>query len=193
MDESLYGRLTETALGLGATKAAVIPACRVETDASFRDLCKANVCGNYGRSWMCPPHVGEIGELMAELGKYDSVLVFQTVSALEDSYDFEGMMEAGERHNRLTDALRTALGNEPFSRMLCLGSGGCRICAECAMKTGEPCRFPDRALASLEAYGVNVSKLAEASGMKYINGQNTVTYFGAVFFSADGPVAGGEQ
>ena len=37
-------------------------------------------------------------------------------------------------------------------------------------------------MASLEAYGVNVSELASASGMKYINGQNTVTYFGAVFF-----------
>jgi hypothetical protein len=35
---------------------------------------------------------------------------------------------------------------------------------------------------SLEAYGVNVSALASAAGMKYINGQNTVTYFGAVLF-----------
>ena len=42
---------------------------------------------------------------------------------------------------------------------------------------------PDRALASLEAYGVNVSALARACGMKYTNGQNTVTYFGALFFT----------
>jgi hypothetical protein len=39
---------------------------------------------------------------------------------------------------------------------------------------------------SLEAYGVNVSKLAASAGMKYINGQNTVTYFGAVLFSLSG-------
>ena len=96
--------------------------------------------------------------------------------------DFEGMMEAGERHNRLTDALRAEIRKEPFPKVLTLGAGGCRICPVCAMKTGEECRHPDRALASLEAYGVNVSKLAAASGMKYINGQNTVTYFGAVFY-----------
>jgi hypothetical protein len=38
------------------------------------------------------------------------------------------------------------------------------------------------AVASLETYGVNVSKLAPAAGMKYVNGQDTVTYFGAVLF-----------
>lgn len=43
-------------------------------------------------------------------------------------------------------------------------------------------RFPDRAMSSLEAYGVNVSELAVQCGMRYINGENTVTYFGAVFF-----------
>ena len=179
---SLNGRLEETALGLGATKAAVIPACRVETDASFRDLCKANVCGNYGRSWMCPPHVGEIGELMAQLGKYDSVLVFQTISALEDSYDFEGMMDAAEKHNRLMSAVREKTDAMPLGRTLHLGAGGCRMCKVCAKKTGEPCRNPDRAVASLETYGVNVSTLAKTAGMKSINGQNTVTYFGAVLF-----------
>ena len=38
----------------------------------------------------------------------------------------------------------------------------------------------DLAMSSLEAYGINVSVLAPQAGMKYINGINTVTYFGAV-------------
>ena len=37
-------------------------------------------------------------------------------------------------------------------------------------------------MSSLATYGINVSKLAKAAGMKYINGQNTVTYFGAALF-----------
>ncbi len=40
----------------------------------------------------------------------------------------------------------------------------------------------ESAVASLATYGVNVSKLAPAAGMKYINGKDTVTYFGAVLF-----------
>lgn len=54
-------------------------------------------------------------------------------------------------------------------------------CRRCAKMDQAPCRFPDQALASLEAYGVNVSLLAPQAGMQYINGANTVTYFGAIF------------
>ena len=181
-NKELFDRLTALALSLGAYKAAVIPVDAVETDASFRDMCAANACGNYGRNWMCPPDAGDIHELMSRLRTYSHVLVYQTVSALEDSYDFEGMMEAGARHNQLMATLRREIAAEPLPRTLHLGAGGCRMCEVCAKRTGEPCRHPDLAVASLETYGVNVSKLAVAAGMKYINGQDTVTYFGAVLF-----------
>ena len=181
-NQDLFDRLNALVLSLGAYKAAVIPVDEVETDASFRDMCAANVCGNYGRNWMCPPDVGDIHELMAALRTYSFVLVYQTVFELEDSYDFEGMMEAGARHNQLMATLRREVAIEPLSRTLHLGAGGCRMCEVCAKRTGEPCRHPDLAVASLETYGINVSKLAVAAGMKYINGQDTVTYFGAVLF-----------
>ena len=181
-NKDLFDRLTALALSLGAYRASVISVDAMETDASFRDLCAANVCGNYGRNWMCPPDAGDIHELMARLRTYSHVLVYQTVSELEDSYDFEGMMEAGARHNQLMATLRREIAAEPMPRTLHLGAGGCRMCEVCAKRTGEPCRHPDLAVASLETYGVNVSKLAVAAGMKYINGQDTVTYFGAVLF-----------
>ena len=182
-NNALFERMSEITLSLGAFRASVIPVEQVETDASFRDMCAANVCGNYGRNWMCPPDAGDIHELMAELRTYAYVLVYQTVTELEDSYDFEGMMDAGVAHNRLMTELRKRLsGVDGLSRVLHLGAGGCRMCEVCAKRTGEPCRHPDLAVASLETYGVNVSKLAPAAGMKYINGQNTVTYFGAVLF-----------
>lgn len=181
-NKELFERITGTALSLGAFRAAVIPVTDVETDASFRDLCASNVCGNYGRNWMCPPDAGDIHDLIAALRTYSYVLVYQTVSELEDSYDFEGMMEAGIAHNQLMILLRDQLNAENLPRVLHLGAGGCRMCEVCAKRTGEPCRHPDLAVASLETYGVNVSKLAPTAGMKYINGKDTVTYFGAVLF-----------
>jgi len=36
---------------------------------------------------------------------------------------------------------------------------------------------------SLEGYGFIVSELAESAGIRYHNGANTVTYFGALCFS----------
>ena len=119
---------------------------------------------------------------MAALKTYSYALVYQTVSDLEDSYDFEGMMEAGINHNKLMITLREKLNSENFPRVLHLGAGGCRMCEVCAKRTNEPCRYPDLAVASLETYGINVSKLAPAAGMKYINGKDTVTYFGALLF-----------
>ena len=181
-NKEMFDTITSLVLSLGAYRASVIPVENIQTDAAFRDMCAANICGNYGRNWMCPPDAGDIHDLMAELRTYSYALVYQTVSELEDSYDFEGMMEAGARHNQLMIKLRGQMAEVPLSRVLHLGAGGCRMCEVCAKRTDELCRHPDLAVASLETYGVNVSKLAPAAGMKYINGQDTVTYFGAVLF-----------
>ena len=182
MENKLFDRIKSLALSLGACGAEVIEVAKIETDGVFREMCRANYCGNYGKNWTCPPHVGEIDDLMAELKTYSYALVYQTVSDLEDSYDFEGMMEAGKNHGKLMMRLRKELEGEAISRSLHLGAGGCRVCERCAGRDGEPCRHPDLAVASLEAYGVNVSKLASSAGMNYINGKDTVTYFGAVLF-----------
>ena len=181
--KALFSALVGEACACGANRAAVIPAAEIVTDASFRDMCASNACGMYGRCWTCPPHVGEIHALMQELTEYEYVLVYQRVSTLEDSYDFEGMQEAKHAQYVLSKKLGEALAPYALPKSLHLGAGGCGVCAQCAARTNEPCRFPTLAMASLEAYGVYVSKMAEAAGMQYINGADTVTYFGAVFFS----------
>ncbi len=176
-------RLTETVLSLGAHKAAVIPACKVVTDRAFRAMCEANTCGMYGKCYTCPPDVGEIDALIASLSDYSSVLVYQYVEQLEDSFDVEGMHRARLVMFRLSQELRDRIKTLGLSHVLHLTAGACGVCKACAKQSGLPCRVPDRATSSLEAYGIHVSKLAESAGMRYINGENTVTYFGAVFFS----------
>ncbi len=177
--DSLIGEV----LALGAYKANVISADLIETDRAFRAMCESNACGVYGKCYMCPPDVGDIETLMAEIGTYKYALVYQTVSELEDSYDFEGMVEAKKSFYPISQKLRGIFRDLKIEKVLHLGAGGCGVCKVCAKRTNEPCRYPDKAMPSLEAYGVNVSRLAASAGMKYINGQNTVTYFGAVLFT----------
>lgn len=179
----IFDKLIAEAISLGAFKASVISAELIETDRVFRDICTSNGCGMYGKCYMCPPDCGDIDELMAELGNYRYVLVYQTVYELEDSFDFEGMVEAKKMFRPIAQRLRDVFSDMGIESVLHLGAGGCGVCRVCAKRTGEPCRFPEKAMPSLEAYGINVSRLAAASGMKYINGQNTVTYFGAVLFT----------
>jgi predicted metal-binding protein len=186
MENKLFEGLCAEAIRLGAYKASVIGAADVALDRRFRDMCAVNSCGMYGRCYMCPPDVGDIDTLMAQIGEYEYALVYQTVSELEDSYDFEGMVEAKKRAYPIAQSLRDLFSDMKLERVLHLCAGGCGVCERCAKQTGEPCRFPNLAMPSLEAYGVNVSELARSAGMKYINGQNTVTYFGAVLFCTDG-------
>ncbi len=182
--EKLRGEMIQIPLSHGAHKANIIERDKIVLDRVFRDMCAANSCGVYGKCWMCPPDVGDIDELMASLARYDWVLVYQTVTNLEDSFDFEGMTEAKNKIRRLSQQIRREIDPLALPDVLHLSAGGCGLCPVCAKKTDEPCRFPDLAMSSLEAYGIHVSKMAEASGMNYINGANTVTYFGAVFFNA---------
>ena len=186
MENKCFDELIAVPLSLGAYRANVIETKEISLDRAFRDMCASNACGVYGKCWMCPPDVGDINVLMNEVGKYDYALVYQTVTELEDSYDFEGMIAAKKQSYPIAQSLRKTFGDPKFTKVLHLGAGGCGVCEVCSKRTDEPCRFPEKAMPSLEAYGINVSELAKASGMKYINGQDTVTYFGAVLFSIKG-------
>ena len=162
-----YSALAEQVRGLGAYKAGVVDLQDVRFDRAFRAMCETNACGNYGKCWMCPPDAGDIDALMNEAQSYQKALVYQTAARL---------------HNELSRALAKWFATLPFAKKLHLGAGGCHMCGVCAKRTNEPCRHPELAMPSLETYGIDVSELAASSGMKYINGQNTVTYFGALLF-----------
>ncbi len=181
--EEMFKNLCEYALNAGAYRASIIDASQIVAERAFRQMCEQNSCGMYNKCYMCPPDVGDINVLMKEIRNYRYALVYQTVTELEDSFDFEGMTEAKKKTYPIAQALRKVFDNENMEKVLHLGAGGCGVCEKCFKQSGQPCPFPEKALPSLEAYGINVSSLAKTAGMKYINGQNTVTYFGAVLFS----------
>lgn len=174
-------QLIQLALDAGAAKAEIISVDQIVTSAEFREACRKNLCGAWGRCWMCPPDVGEIEPLMAELRTYQHGLWYQTIGELEDSFDIEGMGDAKKKHVRLSQQVEE-LVKPILGKHLHLSCGGCGLCERCTRIDNEPCRFPDRAMASLEAYGVDVYQTTKSTSLKYINGQNTVTYFSVVLF-----------
>ncbi len=167
----------------GVFKTGIVAVKDIVFDPAFRKLCESNSCGKYGKCWTCPPDAGEINELIAQAKQFDEAVIYQTVGELEDSYDFEGMMAAGEVHNKITQKLQKVTAEMDVNPSLHLGAGGCKVCERCAKATNEPCRVPRLAIKSLETFGIDVSQLSRLAGMKYINGQNTVTYFGGFFYN----------
>ena len=165
----------------GAQRAVTVRREDILCDAVFRDICAGNACGNYSRCWMCPPHIGPIDQLMADVQAHTCGVMYQNVYEIEDSFDIEGMFEAGAQHHACSSRIHEKLQGDELH----LTAGGCGVCESCAQRTGEKCRFPDKAISSLEGYGVNVHATAENVGLKYINGQNTVTYFGMILLKED--------
>ena len=166
---------------LGASHAAYVETKDISFEQAFRAACEQNACGFYNRCWACPPDAGSIEDCMSRVKAFPHAVLFQTISELEDSYDIEGMQEAAKRHNRLVQRVREAAVAE-HPGCLALGAGTCGVCSRCSKRDDQPCRFPDKAILSLESCGIDVSALARLAGLKYINGANTVTYFGAVLY-----------
>lgn len=177
-------QLIQAALAHKADNAAIVDVSDIRFRAEFRKLCEANSCGNYNKCWMCPPDVGELDDLVNQVKMWSSGLIFQTIGQLKNSYDFRGMMAAAEVHGQVTMALAKDL-KSVLGRFMVLGAGVCPVCLKCAKRENQPCRFPEAAIGSLEAHGIAVSELAALGSLKYINGKNTVTYFGAVFFKPE--------
>jgi predicted metal-binding protein len=180
-----YEALIQAALDCGASKATVIDVEQVVLSEEVRNMCAANRCGLYGKCWVCPPDIGPIEETMAKVRRFSKGLWYQRYSDLEDSFDFEGMVEAKKEFVKVSQRLNERLGQLFKGEYLHLGGGGCGLCETCAKATGEPCRFPEKALSSIEAYGVDVYNTTKSTDLKYINGQDTVTYFGMVLFEEE--------
>ena len=167
------------AIGGDIWQSALVSSDKVMFEKEVREACEKNYCGRYGKCWTCPPGVGEIDVLKNKLLKYSQVFVFTTKHSLEDSFDYEGMQTAHRLHDEITDRIRALCREEGA---LILGAGSCNVCEKCTYPDA-PCRFPDIAMPSVEACGINVMSLAKTAGINYINGANTVTYFTAVFFN----------
>jgi predicted metal-binding protein len=164
----------------GMNQYALIDPKEIPFSKEVRDMCKMNSCGRYNTNWQCPPAVGELKELEKRAKSYQNALLFNCVYPLEDSYDFEGMMAAKDNFTILcSDAL--AAVSEYAEDCYVMGAGGCNICSKCSYPN-EKCLFPDKAIASMEACGIDVYASSGKFGFQYINGVNTVTYFGIVFF-----------
>lgn len=89
-----FENIAEKCNEYGAFKASVINVDEIQFDENLRSYCEANSCGSYGKNYACPPSVGDVNTVIAKAKSYKKALIFQTVSQIEDSYDFEGMTEA---------------------------------------------------------------------------------------------------
>jgi len=163
--------------------AKIISVSDIPFDTEVRKLCEQNSCGKFGSCWTCPPAVGDIEILHVRAMEFNHFLFFYKVYPLEDSFDWEGMMESVKDFQRRMFKLRKDVRNQDSEFVfLMLGAGACMFCETCTYLQQKPCRFPEEALISIEAFGIDAMKMMKDNRMKYNNGPNTVTYIGGLFY-----------
>lgn len=141
-----------------------------------RQMCES--CGRHGKCWSCPPACGTLEECSQQVSKYTNGILVQTVGELEDEFDGEGMMETQQLHKERFAELCAALSQ---TDTLKLGAGCCTLCRDCTYPQA-PCRFPEKRISSMEAYGIVVAEVCKANDLPYYYGKNTIAYTSCVLF-----------
>lgn len=175
-----FFKIKEIIKEIGFWECGYVRVDKLRYSQEVRRICEENTCQNYAASWACPPAIGTLLECRSRVEQYGKMLLFTKKYEVEDSFDFQGMMNGRVDFQKKVDVLQKKL-NHILPEYLLLSNEGCERCAECTYPDA-PCRFPQFLHHSLEGYGFIVGELAREAGVCYYNGPNTVTYFGALLF-----------
>ena len=173
-EEKDFGKAKELVLSCGFSEAALLDCGTIELREEVRRMCAADTCGMYGKNWSCPPACGSLEKCREKVRGYRFGILVQTIGELEDSWDYEGMQETEKQHKE-TFRKAAVLLREQYPGLLALGAGCCTVCASCSYPDG-PCRFPEKRISSMEAYGIVVSDLCKANEMGYYYGPGKIAY-----------------
>jgi len=158
----------------GFTYSAPLNVSTLEFLPEVRAMCNAKQCNKYDTTWSCPPVCPTLDEMRSIVTGYAGGVLVQTVGELEDSYDWEGIQDAGALHKENFERMQERIRKE-YRSVFAMGAGSCTLCETCTYP-GEPCRFPDRMSSSMEACGLFVSKVCTDNGLAYNYGQNKIAF-----------------
>jgi len=170
----------ELAKECGFSASAQIDPSVLAFKPEVREMCAADKCHNYNKSWACPPACGSLEEIIQRCKPYTGGLIVQSTVPLKNSFDYESIAALQKSHSdsmhKMTDLLA-----ESGADFLPMGAGSCKRCETCTWPDN-PCRFPEKVFPSMEACGLMVSDCCKSAGIPYHYGANTMTFVGAFLF-----------
>ena len=135
----------------------------------------------YGKSWACPPGVGEVDACKAKCQSYENCLVIGTITEVQDIANLPETLSTRQEHEALTNQVRQFFreqGAEPYI----LSTEACAVCERCAFLDGLPCRLPGKMHPCVESHGINIIPTLEENGLEFQYGDNIVTWYSLFFF-----------
>ncbi len=172
----------ELARNRGFSNWGFFPAEKLRFLTEVRDMCVADRCGKFGKTWTCPPACGTLEEITGRARAYSWGILLQTTGQMEDAFDAETLVDAMEKQKENFGTYVKGIRKDyPGEDILPMSSGGCDLCGTCTYPE-ESCRFPEQAVPSMEAYGLLVTEVCELAGIPYYYGKNTITFSSCILF-----------
>ena len=132
----------------------------LEFSSRIRWICQ-NECPMYGKSWACPPAVGEVDECRRRCLGYENALLISTITEVGDIANIDETLATRPEHEAVTNQIRDLFRDQGIDPYV-LSTESCAECDRCAYLDGKPCRFPERMHPCVESHGINVLPLIEA-------------------------------
>ena len=152
----------------------------LEFSDRIRWICE-HECPMYGKSWACPPGVGDVASCKGKCMSFRNCLMISTITEVTDIADMEETLATRPEHEAVTLQVRDVmreLGTDPYI----LSTEACALCERCAILDGKPCRFPETMHPCVESHGINVVPMLESHGLEFQFGANVVTWISLLFY-----------
>lgn len=151
----------------------------IECSEKVREICKQNGCGNYGKSWTCPPYAPPFDQCKKELGRFGKLLLYKFSFPVKDIKDMGEIRKLMKKHQDMVREIRDEANSKGIEN-LSLPGGACAYCEKCTCPDS-PCIHPDKALNSNDAYCLNLAGFVESVGLSFKRNEGEVIFFGLTF------------
>ena len=153
----------------------------LEFSSRIRWICE-HECPMYGKSWACPPGVGEVEQCREKCQSYDKCLLIGTITETEDIASMEDSLKTRPAHEKVTNQVRDLMQEQGVQPYI-LSTEACEVCARCAILDGLPCRMHDRMHPCVESHGINLIPRLEENGLDFQYGGNIITWYSLLFYN----------
>ncbi len=130
----------------------------------IREYCFQNLCGNYGKHYMCPPFIGTVEEIKSKLSRYNKAILIRYSEEVDVKEDKNKAKRSKIDFHKKILELENFLSQKGIESWGLVG-GSCSFCIECKAITNRPCKHPHKARPSLESLGIDVQKLLDNFGL----------------------------
>lgn len=167
-------------MGFTVTDVVASPRTTVEKTETFRTVCATDRCGNYNRSWTCPPAVGSIVLCMERLHGYDECIIAFKEFENVDMKDEAQINTIIKEHQAGCRSIKHMFMDEGFD-ILALTDGACSFCEKCTYPDGE-CIAPEEQMPSVSGFGIDMAEYITSCGLGFAMENDRITLYGLMLY-----------